>query len=102
MLATQAAIALIADDKDLQFRSALASRDMIGQAKGMIMERFDVDGNRAFELLKRLSPDSNTRLVDVATELIARGQIPPISSRARSGCSICRAGSEVNFLRPRD
>ena len=76
MLATQAAIALIADDKDLQFRSALASRDMIGQAKGMIMERFNVDANRAFELLKRLSQDSNIRLTDVAAELIARGTDP--------------------------
>ncbi|MFC7673231.1 GAF and ANTAR domain-containing protein [Mycolicibacterium sp. GCM10028919] len=76
MLATQAAIALIADDKELQFRSALASRDMIGQAKGMIMERFNVDAMRAFELLKRLSQESNTRLIDIATELVARGSEP--------------------------
>ncbi|BBY28187.1 ANTAR domain-containing protein [Mycolicibacterium sediminis] len=76
LLATQAAVALIADDKDLQFRSALASRDVIGQAKGMIMERFDVDALHAFELLKRLSQESNTRLVDVAAELVARGPEP--------------------------
>lgn len=76
MLATQAAVALIADDKELQFRSALTSRDVIGQAKGMIMERFGVDALHAFELLKRLSQNSNTRLVDVATDLIARGSDP--------------------------
>src|SRR6476469_10514151 len=51
MLATHAAIALIADDERLQFQSALASRDIIGQAKGKIMERFNVDAVRAFELL---------------------------------------------------
>ena len=34
MLATHAAIALIADDARLQFQSALASRDIIGQAQG--------------------------------------------------------------------
>jgi transcriptional regulator with GAF, ATPase, and Fis domain len=73
MLATHAAIALIADDERLQFKSALASRDVIGQAKGMIMERFDVDAVRAFELLKKLSQSSNTRLVAVAEELVARG-----------------------------
>jgi transcriptional regulator with GAF, ATPase, and Fis domain len=73
MLATHAAIALIADDERLQFKSALASRDVIGQAKGMIMERFDVDAVQAFELLKRLSQSSNTRLVAVAEELVARG-----------------------------
>jgi GAF domain-containing protein len=37
MLATHAAIALISDDVRLQFKSALASRDIIGQAKGMVM-----------------------------------------------------------------
>nr|WP_232375415.1 GAF and ANTAR domain-containing protein [Mycolicibacterium baixiangningiae] len=55
---------------DSQMRSALASRDIIGQAKGMIMERFDVDAVRAFELLKRLSQDSNTSLVTVAERLV--------------------------------
>ena len=53
MLATHAATAPIADDERLQFQSALASRDIIGQAKGMIMERFDVDAVRAFELLRK-------------------------------------------------
>jgi transcriptional regulator with GAF, ATPase, and Fis domain len=73
MLATHAATALIAGDERLQFQSALASRDVIGQAKGMIMERFDVDAVRAFELLKSLSQNSNTRLALVAEELVSRG-----------------------------
>ncbi len=76
MLATHAAVALIADDERLQFQSALASRDIIGQAKGIIMERFDVDAVRAFELLRSLSQDSNTRLALVAEELISRGPEP--------------------------
>jgi transcriptional regulator with GAF, ATPase, and Fis domain len=76
MLATHAAVALIADDERLQFQSALASRDIIGQAKGMIMERFDVDAVRAFELLKSLSQDSNTRLALVAEEIVSRGPDP--------------------------
>ncbi len=76
MFATHAAVALIADDERLQFRSALASRDVIGQAKGMIMERFDVDAVRAFELLIKISQDSNTRLADIAEELVSRGAEP--------------------------
>jgi transcriptional regulator with GAF, ATPase, and Fis domain len=76
MLATHAATALIADDERLQFQSALASRDTIGQAKGMIMERFGLDAVRAFELLKSLSQDSNTRLALVAEELVSRGPEP--------------------------
>jgi AmiR/NasT family two-component response regulator len=56
--------------RDEQFRSALASRDIIGQAKGMIMERFKVDAIQAFELLKRLSQSSNRPLAGVARQLV--------------------------------
>lgn len=73
MLANHAAIALIADDVRQQFQSALASRDVIAQAKGMIMERFHVDAVRAFEILTRLSQNSNTRVADVAEEIVSRG-----------------------------
>jgi putative methionine-R-sulfoxide reductase with GAF domain len=55
-----------------QFRSALASRDVIGQAKGILMERFDIDAHRAFELLKKLSQDSNTHLADLAEQLVQK------------------------------
>jgi AmiR/NasT family two-component response regulator len=53
-----------------QFRSALASRDIIGQAKGVIMERFNLDAVEAFDLLTRLSQRSNTKLIDIARGLI--------------------------------
>ncbi|WP_231639179.1 GAF and ANTAR domain-containing protein [Mycobacterium sp. Marseille-P9652] len=53
-----------------QFRSALASRDTIGQAKGVIMERFDLDAVEAFDLLTRLSQQSNKKVVDIAQALI--------------------------------
>jgi hypothetical protein len=76
MFATHAALALIAEDKQTQFQSALASRDIIGQAKGRIMERFDVDAVRAFELLKTLSQTSNTRLAEVAAQVVSRGADP--------------------------
>jgi GAF domain-containing protein len=56
--------------RDNQFHQALQSRDMIGQAKGMIMERFRIDAAQAFELLKRLSQSSNTPLATVAAELV--------------------------------
>lgn len=73
MLATQAATALIANDRALQFRSALASRDIIGQAKGMVMERFGVDAVRAFELLSRVSSDSNVPLAQIAARVVEKG-----------------------------
>jgi len=70
MMATHAAITLIAADKDTQFQSALASRDVIGQAKGIIMERYKLDAGRAFALLVKLSQDSNTPLRSVAQRLV--------------------------------
>ncbi len=72
ILATHAALALHMVRRDDQFRSALASRDVIGQAKGMLMERFDIDAVQAFELLKRLSQDTNTPLAGVAQQLVGR------------------------------
>jgi transcriptional regulator with GAF, ATPase, and Fis domain len=70
ILATHTAVAWNVVRRDEQFRSALASRDIIGQAKGMIMERFKVDAVQAFELLKRLSQSSNTQLAAVARQLV--------------------------------
>ena len=60
--------------RDEQFQRALASRDVIGQAKGMIMERYGVDAVQAFELLRKLSQDSNVPLIQIATELVAKAQ----------------------------
>jgi GAF domain-containing protein len=70
VLATHAALAWHMVRRDEQFRSALASRDVIGQAKGMFMERFDVDVVQAFELLKRLSQTTNTPLAEVAQRVV--------------------------------
>jgi GAF domain-containing protein len=72
MLATHAAISLVAANRQQQFDSALASRDLIGQAKGIIMERFDVDAGRAFELLRRVSQESNTPVKVIAARLAER------------------------------
>jgi len=70
ILATHTAVAWNMARRDEQFRSALASRDIIGQAKGMIMERFKINAVQAFELLKRLSQSLNTPLAAVARQLV--------------------------------
>lgn len=70
MLATHAAITLIAANTQTQFESALASRDVIGQAKGIVMERYKLDAGRAFATLVKLSQDTNTPLRRVAQQLI--------------------------------
>ena len=75
MLVTHAAVALSAVNTRQQIDSALASRDHIGQAKGIVMERFDVDAVQAFAMLKTLSQESNTPLRQLAERVIdSRGQ----------------------------
>ncbi|MCZ8381581.1 GAF and ANTAR domain-containing protein [Mycobacterium sp. CPCC 205372] len=56
--------------REEQFKRALASRDIIGQAKGMVMERYGVDAVQAFALLRKLSQDANVPLVKIAEDLI--------------------------------
>jgi GAF domain-containing protein len=70
IIATYTALAWKLVRREEQFRSALGSRDIIGQAKGMLMERFKVDAVQAFELLKRLSQNSNTPVAVVARRII--------------------------------
>ncbi len=53
-----------------QLRRGLETRDIIGQAKGMLMERFDVDAAAAFDLLATLSQTSNTQLSAIARKLV--------------------------------
>lgn len=77
MLATHAALTWNLIRRDEQFRSALASRDIIGQAKGLIMERYDLNALQAFELLRRLSQDTNVALVDVANRLVEDRTVRP-------------------------
>jgi GAF domain-containing protein len=70
VLAAHAAAAILASRQGAQLESALSTRDRIGQAKGIIMERFGVDDVQAFEMLRQLSQDSNTRLIDIAQQVI--------------------------------
>ena len=70
VLAAHAAAAILASRQGEQLQSALSTRDRIGQAKGIIMERYGIDEIAAFDMLKRLSQDSNIRLADIAQRVI--------------------------------
>ena len=66
-------VAALALDRSLvesQLSAALASRTTIGQAVGIVMERYGMTEERAFAYLSRLSQSSNLKLRDVATDLV--------------------------------
>jgi GAF domain-containing protein len=52
---------------------ALDSRDVIGQAKGILMSSQGIDADTAFEALRAASQASNRKLREVAQELVDRG-----------------------------
>lgn len=70
VLAAHAAAAITSSRESENLHSAVASRDRIGQAKGIIMERYGIDDIRAFDMLRRLSQESNTSLVEIAQRVI--------------------------------
>jgi AmiR/NasT family two-component response regulator len=74
VFAAHSSVAWNAARRDEQFKKALASRDVIGQAKGMLMERYGVNAIQAFDLLRKLSQDSNTPLMQIAADLVEKQQ----------------------------
>lgn len=70
LFAAHAALALTGSQKQAQLKSALDSRDIIATAKGMLMERYGIGGEQAFNLLVRISQEQNTKLREIAERLI--------------------------------
>lgn len=64
------AVALAYARQVSQLQEAVRTRQLIGQAVGVTMERFDLDDARAFAFLTRLSQDSNIKLRVVAERLL--------------------------------
>jgi GAF domain-containing protein len=68
-----AAHATIALDRAIEHDtlvSALETRSLIGQALGLTMAQYQVDSERAFHFLSRVSSSSNTKIRDIAREIV--------------------------------
>lgn len=75
LVAAHAAIAFSDAQEISQLTQALDTRDLIGQAKGILMERFKISSQQAFQILTRASSESNIKLRDVADHLTRSGEI---------------------------
>jgi ANTAR domain/GAF domain len=64
------------DRREAALHRALSTRDVIGQAKGILMERQHLSAGDAFDLLRRASRRLNRKLADVANHLAETGEIP--------------------------
>ncbi|WP_324275637.1 GAF and ANTAR domain-containing protein [Blastococcus brunescens] len=76
MFAAHAAVALAGAEHESNLRTGMDNRDVIGQAKGILMERHRLTAHQAFGVLARVSQEMNRKLVDVAREVTDTGAVP--------------------------
>jgi len=76
VFAAHAAVALTTAQHEEQLEQAIASRDVIGQAKGILMAREGVTADQAFDMLTRASQRLNVKLRDLAEGVTYTGEAP--------------------------
>ncbi|TWD81263.1 GAF domain-containing protein [Kribbella amoyensis] len=76
ILARHASVALASARQEESLWQAIDARKLIGQAQGILMERFGIDDGLAFTVLRRYSQDYNLKLRDVAQRLIDTRRLP--------------------------
>jgi GAF domain-containing protein len=75
-LAAHIGVALAAAQEVEQLEKALGGRTVIGQATGILMERFDLDPDRAFSVLSRMSQQKNVKLRVLAEQIVTTRTVP--------------------------
>jgi GAF domain-containing protein len=81
MFAAHAGVAVAGAEHEENLRAAVSSRDVIGQAKGILMERHKLTADQAFGVLTRVSQELNRKLVDIAREVSDTGALPGATRR---------------------
>lgn len=76
ILARHATVAVANARQEATMAAAVDARKLVGQAMGILMERFAINDDQAFAILKRYSQDTNTKLRDVAQQLIDTRKLP--------------------------
>lgn len=75
-LAAHVAVALAAAQEVEHLEHAMRGRTVIGQATGILMERFDLAPERAFSVLSRMSQQKNVKLRAIADEIVTTRKLP--------------------------
>ena len=75
-LAAQIAVAVAETQQVDGLRIAALNRAIIGQAQGILMERYTIDPEQAFNVLRRVSQNNNIKLIRVADELVRTRRTP--------------------------
>jgi hypothetical protein len=75
-LAGHLAVIMTAGREIDQLGLAMLNRTVIGRAEGVLMERLGIDADQSFDYLRRVSMDTNRKLVDVADEIARTRRLP--------------------------
>ncbi len=75
LFASHASVAMAGAQRHEQLDRALATRDLIGRATGILMERHKLTSEQAFTLLIRASQITNIKLRDIADRLVTTGEL---------------------------
>lgn len=76
VFAAQASVAMKAALTEEGLKTAIQSRDVIGQAKGIVMARRRLTADMAFDVLKELSQHRNEKLAELAAVIARTGELP--------------------------
>lgn len=87
VFAAHAAVAVAQARTYADLVGALQNRDVIGQAKGILMERHQMTSGQAFALLAKTSQDTNIMLWQVADHIAGTGEIFGSAPLPRQRCS---------------
>lgn len=77
-LAGQLSVVMAAEREIDQLGLALHNRTIIGQAQGVLMERFEMNADQAFDYLRRVSSHTNRKLAAVAAEIARTRKLPDL------------------------
>lgn len=68
-----------------QLEHALMSRIVIEQAKGILAERYEIEIDEAFEILRRASRNTRTKIHEIAAAVVGSRETPRAVQSALRG-----------------
>lgn len=77
IVAAHASVGLARTRSEQNLWRAVDARHVVGQAQGILMERWSLGSEQAFAVLKRYSQERNIKIRDVAVHLLTTGEMPP-------------------------
>ena len=76
VMASHAAVALSSARHEENMDRALATSRTIGEAVGVVMSRYKLSEDAAFETIRRVSQTSNVKLRELAETIVSVGELP--------------------------